>query len=46
MGHTILDDYDNDSMVDEVLKFFILGNIALNQADNPYFQDSIRHAEA
>ena len=33
-------------MVDKVLKFFISGNVALNQADNPYFQDLIRHAEA
>ena len=45
-GQTILDDYDNDSMVDKVLKFFISGNVAFNQADNPYFQDLIRHAEA
>jgi hypothetical protein len=45
-GQTILDDYDNASIVDKVLKFFISGNIAFNQADNPYFQDLIRHAEA
>ena len=46
MGQTILEDYDNDSMVDKVLKFFISGNVAFNQVDNPYFQDLIRHPEA
>src|SRR5947207_7916537 len=45
-GQTILDDYDNDSIVDKVLKLFISGNIAFKQADNSYFQDLIRHAEA
>ena len=45
-GQTILNDYDNDSMIDKVLKFFISGNVAFNQADNPYFQDLIRHGEA
>ena len=45
-GQTTLADYDNDTMVDKTLKFFISGNIAFNQADNPYFQDLIRHGEA
>jgi len=40
-GQTTLADYDNDTMVDKTLKFFISGNIAFNQADNPYFQDLI-----
>lgn len=45
-GQTSLADYDDDTMVDKTLKFFISGNIAFNQADNPYFQDLIRHGEA
>ena len=45
-GQTTLADYDNDTMVDKTLKFFISGNIAFNQADNPYFQDLIRHDES
>ena len=45
-GKTTLANYDNDTMVDKTLKFFISGNIAFNQADNPYFQDLIRHGEA
>lgn len=31
----------NDQILDKVLKFFISGNIAFNQADNPYFRDLI-----
>ena len=34
-GQTSLADYDDDTMVDKTLKFFISGNIAFNQADNP-----------
>ena len=45
VGQTTLDDYNDDTMVDKVLKFFISGNIAFNQADNPYFQDLIHHGE-
>jgi len=45
-GQTTLTDYDNDTMVDKTLKFFVSGNIAFNQTDNPYFQDLIRHGEA
>jgi hypothetical protein len=46
-GQTTLADYDtgSDTMVDKTLKFFISGNIAFNQADNPYFQDLIRHGQ-
>ena len=44
-GQTTLADYDNDTMVEKTLKFFISGNIAFNQADNPYFQDLIRHGQ-
>src|SRR5947207_446380 len=45
-SQTILDDYDNVSIVNKILKFFISGNIAFNQADNSYFQDLIHHTEA
>ena len=45
VGQTTLDDYNDDTMVDKVLKFFISGNIAFNQANNPYFQDLIHHEE-
>jgi len=34
----------DDDLLTKVLKFFISGNIAFNQADNPYFQDLIRTA--
>ena len=45
VGQTTLDDYNDDTMVDKVLKFFISGNIAFNQVDNSYFQDLIYHKE-
>ena len=38
MSKTILDDYNNDSMIDKILKFFISGNIIFNQVNNSYFQ--------
>ena len=34
----------DDDLLTKVLKFFISGNIAFNQADNPYFQDLIQSA--
>ena len=44
-NQTTFEDYNNDSMIDKTLKFFISGNVAFNQADNSYFQDLIRHEE-
>jgi len=35
-----------EDLVIKTLKFFISGNIAFNQADNPYFQELIRAAAA
>ena len=45
MNQTMLDDYNDNTMIDKVLKFFISGNIAFNQIDNPYFQDLIYYEE-
>lgn len=46
-GQTTLDDYDgqDESQVDKTLKFFISGNIAFNQADNPHFHKLIEHCK-
>jgi len=35
----------NDDILNKVLKFFISGNIAFNQADNPYFHELIQTAQ-
>ena len=34
----------DDDILTKVLKFFISGNIAFNQADNSYFQELIQTA--
>lgn len=34
----------HDDILNKVLKFFISGNIAFNQVDNPYFQELIQTA--
>src|SRR5947207_4075079 len=44
-SQTILDDYDNDSIIDKILKLFISRNIIFKQVDNSYFQDLIHHIE-
>jgi hypothetical protein len=47
-GQTTLDDYDDgqdESQVDKTLKFFISGNVAFNQADNPHFHKLIEHCK-
>jgi hypothetical protein len=36
----------DDDILIKTLKFFILGNIAFNQVDNPYFQELIQIASA
>jgi hypothetical protein len=36
----------DDDILTKTLKFFISGNIAFNQADNPYFQELIQTASA
>jgi len=42
-GQTSFNSFSNDKMIDKALKFFISGNIAFNQADNPYFQELVCH---
>jgi len=34
----------DDDILNKILKFFISGNIAFNQADNPYFLELIQTA--
>ena len=36
-----MNDYNNDIIMNKILKFFILKNIIFNQIDNLYFQDLI-----
>ena len=45
MNQIILDDYNDNTMIDKILKFFISRNIIFNQIDNSYFQDLIHHEE-
>jgi hypothetical protein len=42
-GRMITNNIDDD-ILNKVLRFFISGNIAFNQADNPYFQELIQTA--